>query len=49
MLLIPHHREEGLELATLGLAKPIKDEAFQLEFISLAHLVQKLIKRNYEQ
>src|SRR6185503_17507605 len=26
----------------LGLAKPIKDAAFQLEFTSLAHLVQKL-------
>ena len=26
----------------LGLAKPIKDAAFQLEFTSLVHLVQKL-------
>ena len=30
------------DLAVLGLAKPIKDAAFQLEFTSLAHLVQKL-------
>ena len=29
-------------MAVLGLAKPIKDLAFQLEFTSLAHLVQKL-------
>jgi hypothetical protein len=29
-------------LAPLGLAKPIKDMGFQLEFNSLAHLVQKL-------
>jgi hypothetical protein len=29
-------------LASLGLAKPIKDMGFQLEFNSLAHLVQKL-------
>ena len=29
-------------MAVLGLAKPIKDAAFQLEFTSLAHLVQKL-------
>jgi hypothetical protein len=29
-------------LASLGLAKPIKDTGFQLEFNSLAHLVQKL-------
>jgi hypothetical protein len=29
-------------LASLGLLKPIKDLAFQLEFTSLAHLVQKL-------
>jgi hypothetical protein len=34
-------------LASLGLAKPIKDMGFQLEFNSLAHLVQKLI--SYEQ
>jgi hypothetical protein len=31
----------------LGLAKPIKDMGFQLEFSSLAHLVQKLT--SYEQ
>jgi hypothetical protein len=31
----------------LGLAKPIKDMSFQLEFNSLAHLVQKLT--SYEQ
>ena len=30
------------DLAVLGLAKPIKDAAFQLEFTSLANLVQKL-------
>ena len=29
-------------MAVLGLAKPIKDLAFQLEFTSLAHLLQKL-------
>jgi hypothetical protein len=29
-------------LASLGLAKPIKDMGFQLEFNSLVHLVQKL-------
>jgi hypothetical protein len=34
-------------LASLGLAKPIKDMVFQLEFNSLAHLVQKLT--SYEQ
>jgi hypothetical protein len=34
-------------LASLGLAKPIKDMGFQLEFNSLAHLVQKL--PSYEQ
>jgi hypothetical protein len=34
-------------LASLGLAKPIMDMGFQLEFNSLAHLVQKLI--SYEQ
>ena len=32
----------AVDLAVLGLAKPIKDAAFQLEFTSLAHLVQKL-------
>jgi hypothetical protein len=31
----------------LGLAKPIKDMGFQLEFNSLTHLVQKLT--SYEQ
>ena len=30
-------------MAVLGLAKPIKDLAFQLEFSSLAHMVQKLM------
>jgi hypothetical protein len=34
-------------LASLGLTKPIKDMGFQLEFNSLAHLVQKLT--SYEQ
>ena len=34
--------EEAVDLAVLGLAKPIKDLAFQLEFTSLAHMVQKL-------
>jgi hypothetical protein len=34
-------------LASLGLAKPIKDMSFQLEFNSLAHLVQKVT--SYEQ
>ena len=29
-------------MVVLGLAKPIKDLAFQLEFTSLAHMVQKL-------
>jgi hypothetical protein len=31
-----------LGLATLGLVKPIRDLVFQLEFNSLAHLVQKM-------
>jgi hypothetical protein len=39
--------KEVVELASLGLAKPIKDMGFQLEFNSLAHLVQKLT--SYEQ
>jgi hypothetical protein len=39
--------KEAVELASLGLAKPIKDMCFQLEFNSLAHLVQKLT--SYEQ
>jgi hypothetical protein len=34
-------------LASLGMAKPIKDMSFQLEFNSLAHLVQK--PTSYEQ
>jgi hypothetical protein len=34
--------KEVVELASLGLAKPIKDRGFQLEFNSLVHLVQKL-------
>ena len=29
-------------MSVLGLGKPIKDLAFQLEFTSLAHMVQKL-------
>ena len=33
--------KEVVDLAVLGLAKPIKDAAFQLEFTSLALLVQK--------
>jgi hypothetical protein len=39
--------KEAVELTSLGLAKPIKDMGFQLEFNSLAHLVQKLT--SYEQ
>jgi hypothetical protein len=39
--------KEAVELASLGLAKPIKDLGFQMEFNSLAHLVQKLT--SYEQ
>jgi hypothetical protein len=39
--------KEAIELASLGLLKPIRDVAFQLEFTSLAHLVQKLM--TYEQ
>src|SRR6185312_11802342 len=34
--------KEAVDLAVLGLAKPINDLAFQLEFSSLAHMVQKL-------
>jgi hypothetical protein len=34
--------KEVVELATLGLVKPIRDLVFQLEFNSLAHLVQKM-------
>jgi DNA polymerase III gamma/tau subunit len=40
-------KKEAVELASLGLLKLIKDLAFQLEFNSLAHLVQKLT--TYEQ
>jgi UDP-glucose 4-epimerase len=39
--------KEAVELASLGLAKLIKDMGFQLEFNSLVHLVQKLT--SYEQ
>jgi hypothetical protein len=39
--------KEAVELSSLGLAKPIKDMGFQLEFNSLAHLVQKMT--SYEQ
>jgi hypothetical protein len=39
--------KEAVKLASLGLAKSIKDMGFQLEFNSLAHLVQKL--KSYEQ
>jgi hypothetical protein len=39
--------KEAVELASVGLLKPIRDLAFQLEFTSLAHLVQKL--STYEQ
>jgi hypothetical protein len=35
--------KEAVELASMGLLKPIRDLAFQLESTSLAHLVQKLI------
>ena len=38
---------EAINLAVLGLIKPLKDVAFQLEFNSLAHLIQKL--SSYEQ
>ena len=34
--------KEAVDLAILGLAKPIKVLAFQLELTSLAHMVQKL-------
>jgi len=34
--------KEVVDLAVLGLAKPIKDLSFQLEFSSLAQMVQKL-------
>jgi hypothetical protein len=39
--------KDVVELASLGLAKPINDMGFQLEFNSLAHLVQQLT--SYEQ
>jgi hypothetical protein len=39
--------KEAVELASLGLARLIKDMRFQLESNSLAHLVQKLT--SYEQ
>jgi hypothetical protein len=39
--------KEAVELASLGLLKPIRDLAFQLEFNSLAHLIYKLT--TYEQ
>jgi hypothetical protein len=39
--------KEAVELASLGLLKLIRDLAFQLEFTSLVHLVQKLT--TYEQ
>jgi hypothetical protein len=39
--------KEAVKLASLGLAKPIKDMGFQLEFNSLVYLVQKLT--SYEQ
>jgi hypothetical protein len=39
--------KEAVELAFLGLAKPIKDMGFQLDFNFLAHLVQKVT--SYEQ
>ena len=35
--------KEAVNLAVLGLDKPIKDLAFQLEFTSFAHMVQKLM------
>jgi hypothetical protein len=40
-------KKEVVKLASLGLAKLIKDMGFQLKFNSLAHLVQKLT--SYEQ
>jgi hypothetical protein len=35
--------KEAVELASLGLVKSIRDLVFQLEFNSLAHLVQKMM------
>ena len=43
MLLITHHRKGGRRPASSGVIKPIKDLAFQLEFSSLVHMVQKLM------
>jgi hypothetical protein len=40
--LIRISEKEAVELATLGLVKPIKDLVFQMQFNSLAHLVQKM-------
>jgi hypothetical protein len=40
-------KKEAVKLASLELVKPIKDMVFQLQFNSLAHLVQKLT--SYEQ
>jgi hypothetical protein len=34
--------KEAVELAILGLVKPVRDLVFQLEFNSLAHLVRKM-------
>jgi hypothetical protein len=34
--------KEAVELASVGLVKPIRDLVFQLEFNSLVHLVQKM-------
>ena len=34
--------KEAVDLAVLGLAKPIKDLVFQLDFTSLVHMVLKL-------
>jgi hypothetical protein len=34
--------KEAIELAILGLVKPVRDLVFQLKFNSLAHLMQKM-------
>jgi hypothetical protein len=47
MLFDPYYRKGGGRIGILGLAKPIKDMGFQLEFNSLVHLAQKLT--SYEQ
>jgi hypothetical protein len=47
MLFNPYYRKGGSRIGILGSAKPIKDMGFQLEFNSLADLVQKLT--SYEQ